>query len=94
MEERVQLKHPKGKRAVNIPRHKYEAMRAAIVGSLKGGRELTAAELTRAAEALLKGKFEGSIPWYSEWVKLDLEARHRIERVGGEKVERYRLTTP
>ena len=92
MEDRVQLKHPKGKRAVNIPRHKYEAMRGAIVGSLKGGRELTATELTRAVEARLRGKFEGSIPWYSEWVKLHLEALRSIERVSGAKAERYRLT--
>lgn len=90
MEERIQVKHPQGKRGVNIPRNKYEAMKAAVVGSLKG-RELTQTELTRAVETRLGSKFEGSIPWYMEWVKLDLEARHIVERVRGEKAERYRL---
>ena len=29
-----------------------------------------------------KTKFEGSIEWHLEWVKLDLEARKEIKRIG------------
>src|SRR5881409_366317 len=39
----------------------------------KGG--LRHHELTHAVESKLKGKFDGSIPWYMKGTKLDLEAR-------------------
>jgi hypothetical protein len=38
----------------------------------------------------LQSKFEGSMKWYAETVKLDLEARGEIERVPGKKNQRYR----
>ena len=43
--------------------------------------------MTRA----LKGKFDGSIPWYMESTKLDLEARRVIERATGGNHDVYRL---
>jgi len=39
----------------------------------------------------LKGKFDGSIPWYMESTKLDLEARNVIERVRGDHHDLYRM---
>lgn len=57
-------------------------MKKAILKVLaKGG--LTHDKLTSAVEKELKGKFEGSIPWYMEGTKLDLEARGILERVPG-----------
>lgn len=82
MDEKILTLHPEGKRGVNISRSKYETMRAAILNVLRA-RELTHDELTRAVEKTLKGRFEGSIPWYMECTKLDLEARKVIERVPG-----------
>ena len=90
MEEKIRTLHPQGKRGVNISKAKYEAMKKAILEVLRNGR-LTHHELTHAVERKLKGKFEGSIPWYMESTKLDLEARGVIERVPGEKYEVYRV---
>lgn len=52
---------------------------------------MTHHELTHAVEARLRGKFEGSIGWYMESTKLDLEARKLIRRVEKGKTEVYRL---
>jgi hypothetical protein len=38
----------------------------------------------------VKDSFVGGVQWYGETVKLDLEARGIIERIGA-KPERYRL---
>ena len=90
MEEKILTLHPQGKRGVNISRAKYETMKKAILEVLRKGG-LTHHELTRAVESKLKGKFDGSIPWYMEGTKLDLEARAVIERVPGQKHDVYRV---
>jgi hypothetical protein len=90
VEEKILTLHPQGKRGVNISRSKYKTMKKTIVEIL-GKAELTHAELTAAVEKKLKGKFDGSIPWYMEGTKLDLEARGVIQRVPGEKHEVYRV---
>jgi len=90
MDEKILTKHPQGKKGVNISRVKYEVMRKTIL-DLLGKRALTHVELTTAVETRLFGKFEGSIPWYMEAAKLDLEAKRVIERVAGDGPTRYRL---
>lgn len=65
MEEKVLTRHPRGKRGVNISKAKYETMKKALLQILGEGA-LTHHELTHAVETKLKGKFEGSIPWYME----------------------------
>ena len=82
--------HPQGKRGVNISRAKYETMKKTILEVLPNGG-LRHHELTFAVESKLKGKFDGSIPWYMEGTKLDLEARSVIERVPGQKHDVYRV---
>lgn len=89
MEEKVLTLHPRGKRGVRIDKAKYETMRKTILDALGKG-SLTHNDLTSAVERKLQGKFEGSIPWYMEGTKLDLEARGIIERVSDEKREIYR----
>jgi hypothetical protein len=89
MEERILTQHPKGKKGVRISKAKYETMKQAILQVLGNGR-LTHDELTAAVEAYLKHRFEGSVGWYLESTKLDLEARGVIERVPGGKYEVYR----
>ena len=63
----------------------YEPFKSAILRSLKVG-ELTHKELHKAVLADFKRtkiKFEGSVEWYMESVKLDLEATKAIERIIG-----------
>ncbi|HUM12062.1 MAG TPA: hypothetical protein VLT82_14040 [Myxococcaceae bacterium] len=88
MTERILTRHPQGKSGKNIPREKYHPVKEAIVAALGQG-ELTHSELMAKVEASLRGRFEGNTHWYGETVKLDLEARRIIERVGS-KPERYR----
>lgn len=91
MEERILTKHPDSKRGVNIDKKKYDLIRKAIIQSLRTEGKLTYTDLARAVKRKLKGRFEGSIPWYVESVKLDLEAGRVIERIPGTKPQLYRL---
>lgn len=90
MDDKILTRHPQGKKGVNISRAKYETMKKTILEVLRNGG-LTHHELIHAVERKLKGKFEGSIPWYMESTKLDLEAGSVIERVAGEKHPFYRV---
>ena len=88
-EERILTKHPLGKSGKNIEKQKYETLKKAILSTLRG-KELTHTELFKQINKTLKGKFSGSISWYAETVKLDLEARKTIERTSS-KPQKYRL---
>lgn len=90
MEEKVQTKHPDSKkRGANISKEKYDMIRASIIECLKK-KELSYVELSKCIRETLKGRFEGSIEWYVEVVKLDLEARKIVERINT-KPQIYRL---
>ena len=86
---KILTRHPRGKRGVNIDRDKYETLRKAILAALQK-KELTHDELFERLDRSLEGKFSGSIPWYGETVKLDLEARKVVERTSS-KPQKYRL---
>jgi hypothetical protein len=88
-EEKILTKHPLGKKRVNISKEKYETMRKAILSTLQN-KEFTHTELFDRLNKSLKGKFSGSISWYAETVKLDLEARKIVERTSS-KPQKYRL---
>jgi len=88
-EETIRTRHPAGKSGRSIPKGKYEAVRKAMLSALRG-RELTHTELMRSLAGKLKGRFDGNVHWYGETVKLDLEARKVLERMGG-RPERYRV---
>jgi len=81
-ETKIQLLHPEGKRANRMDIEKYEPMRKAILLGLKK-EALTHTELNESVHEYFrknKIKFEGSIDWYMETVKLDMEARKTVER--------------
>ena len=88
-EEKILTKHPLGKSGKNIDREKYDTLKKAILSVLQN-RELTHNELFDRLNQRLKGKFSGSISWYAETVKLDLEARKIVERTSS-KPQKYRL---
>ena len=89
--ERILTKHPQGKSGVHISKAKYDTIRAAIVDALRANGDLTFSEITGAIERKLAGRFDGSISWYAECVKLDLEVRGVIERVAGTRPQKLRL---
>ena len=88
-EEKILTKHPLGKSGRNISRHKYVTMKQAIVETLRN-KELTHTELFNQLNKSLKGRFPDNISWYAETVKLDLEARKKIERTSS-RPQKYRL---
>jgi hypothetical protein len=47
--------------------------------------------IAQAAKDGLVNSFQGSIEWYVEVVKLDLEARKLIERIPNTKPQLYKL---
>lgn len=72
-----------------IDLEKYILVRDALLEILADS-EPTQTELMDQLKEKIGQTFEGNVPWYGETVKLDLEARELIERVGS-KPERYRL---
>lgn len=90
-QEQILTQHPQGKRGVNISRAKYDTIRAAMIEALRSEGALITTELIGYV-SLAQPNFEGSIPWYTESVKLDLEARGVIERIPKTRPEQLRLT--
>jgi hypothetical protein len=74
--------HPDpAKKGVKIEKTKYDAMRNAILETLKRDGTMPFMELAALIEDQLHGRFDGSVMWYYTTVKLDLEARGEIRRV-------------
>ncbi len=88
-DEKILTKHPLGKKGVNISATKYEQVKKAILAVLRK-KQLTHSELSEQLNQSLANKFDGSINWYGETVKLDLESRKIIERTSS-KPPKYRL---
>lgn len=94
MDEKILTKHPDpGKQGVRISKAKYDVIRGTILNLLRANGEMTFTELSTAVNERLEGKVDGSISWYITTVKLDLEARHVIERVPKSKPQRLRAVT-
>jgi len=89
MEQKIQLKHPAGKKAVRMNKEKYDVIAESVLNCLQLKGELTHTEILKELTDDFKKNrtlFEGSIEWHLEWVKLDLEA--------GKKISRLAETTP
>jgi len=81
--DRIQTLNPDPDKAgTSISRVKYDKISEAIISALQQGGQLTFSELRTAVETQLDGQFEGSISWYYTTVKLDLEARGIVRRLG------------
>ena len=93
MSEKIKLKHPEGKHAVKMERDKYDVMSKAILTCLKSGA-LTHKEMLAEVHSYFKKnkiKFSGSVEWYMESVKLDLEANKKVERVKEGSMLKFRI---
>lgn len=80
-EKKILTLHPEGKRGVNIAVSKYEQISEFIMDVMRRQEEVTFKELCAEAVEKLTNTFEGSVLWYLESVKLDLEANGVIERI-------------
>ncbi|MBI4020546.1 MAG: hypothetical protein HY367_04385 [Candidatus Aenigmarchaeota archaeon] len=78
--DKVKAKNPGWKRGLSIDKAKYDVMRSAILDCLKK-RQCTHTEMANYTGKKLKGKFPGSIEWYMQVVKRDLEGKGVIGRV-------------
>ena len=78
--EKILTKHPAKKAGFRIDKSKYDAVRIAILNGLRGSKPLTHVELDSKVRHLLGRGFRGSVSWYAEVVKLDLEARRKVFR--------------
>ncbi len=86
----IQTLHPiAGKTNKKIALEKYETIRDQLILILQIS-EPTHTELMENLYQRVKDYFVGGVQWYGETVKLDLEARGLVERIGN-KPERYRL---
>lgn len=95
MEQKIQLKHPAGKKAISMDKEKYVVIEKSILNCLKGKAESTHEEILNTITVDFsknKIKFEGSIEWHMEWVKLDLEARKKITRITDTTPVNFKLT--
>ena len=77
MEDKIQTQHPEGKNGVNISKAKYDQIKSALLDVLDQHGPITPKDLFVQMESRLPN-FDGSIGWYTESVKLDLEARGAI----------------
>jgi hypothetical protein len=94
-EQKIQLKHPQGKKAVSISKDKYELLKAETVKYLTEKTDGTFSDISKTIAQNFKDrkvKFDGSLNWYLEWVKLDLETRQIITRVPKTSPQKYLLT--
>jgi hypothetical protein len=95
MEQKIQLKHPTGKKAISMDKEKYCVIEKSLLICLNGKAEATHKEiLNTITEDFKKNKikFDGSIEWHMEWVKLDLEARKKITRIADTTPIKFKLT--
>ncbi len=93
MTDKIQTLHTDPRKTnKRIDRDKYELVKTAILSALKN-KTLDHTELQNAVESILDPKFEGSVAWYNETVKLDLEARGIVERIKEGKRLLFRLKT-
>lgn len=94
MEQKIQLIHPEGKKAVSMSRDKYDLLKKTFLDHLKENGESTFTDIWKTtAENFKKNKikFNGSVQWHMEWVKLDLEANKIVKRIAGTSPQSYVL---
>jgi predicted ATPase len=92
---KIVLTHPRTGTSFSIDSGIYKAFETAIIRVLKQRGELTFSELNRDVESIIMQEmpnFEGSVPWYTVSVRLDLETRGVVETivVKGKKINRLK----
>ena len=81
--EKVQLKHPEGKKAISMEKTKYDALKSSFTDCLKAKRSAPFDELLADVTADLQNKkikIQGVIQWNLFWVTLDMEANKALKK--------------
>lgn len=94
MKQKFQLRHPAGKKAVSMNIEKYDALKNALLNHLIAKEASTHTQIVAAITSDFKKnkvKFVGSLEWHLEWVKLDLEARKEIKRLGSKPLTKFAI---
>ena len=94
MEQKIQLKHPAGKKAISMDKEKYDTLKKYMLSHLKDNSQSTHTELLNSIIKHFKSdkiNFSGSVEWHMEWVKLDLEARKLIKRTADKAPIKFSL---
>lgn len=96
MVQKIQLKHPSGKKSITMDKVKYDLLRNALLDILSAKGESTFTEICKSVSEDLKKNqvnFQGSVQWHIEWIKLDLEANKQIRRLPNTSPEKYALNS-
>ncbi len=82
--DRIQLKHPEGKRAPSIPREHYALVRKLVLAAVPAREPgITWVALRGAVDNKLGPQLDGANNWWSiHAVKLHLESIGELKRVG------------
>jgi len=94
MEQKIKLRHPAGKKAISMDKDKYDVMKKAILNCLKANGESTHTEILKTISDYFKAndiKFDSSIEWHMEWVKLDMESAMEIKRIADKSPIKFKL---
>ncbi|TVR23011.1 MAG: hypothetical protein EA396_04425 [Anaerolineaceae bacterium] len=90
-EGKITTRNLDGKQGMRIDADKYWAVREAILKTIDDAADDVALEtVTENVEQIVGADFEGSVRWYVNIVKVDLEVGDIIERVPGESPQRLR----
>ena len=90
-DEKLTTLHPDPrKKGVSINKAKYDIIKGEILSLLRKD-PMPHNRLDNLIKSKLKKRFDGSVSWYLETVKLDLEARELIERDDNVRPPVYRL---
>lgn len=91
-EETVLYLHPDPtKQGTRIAAEKYQALHQAILAAFSEQEELSYQEMVQPVSARLAGSFDGSVEWYFNAVKLDMEARGELVRTRKSNPVRFRI---
>jgi hypothetical protein len=93
--EKIQLKHPEGKKAISMNKDKYEALKNSFIACLKAKKGAQFKELLSDVTDDLKKeniKIDGVIEWNLFWVTLDMEARNDLKKDKTVSPYKYSLT--
>jgi len=90
-EKKILTLNLRGKKEVNILERRYYLMKDAIMSIMLKSGSMTMAELDKRVKTKLGSKFDRKVGWYFIAIKLDLEARGKIERIPNKTPQRIRV---